>query len=567
MRNRAEEAEAALEVSGTAQKALILQNAEKGKRASELGITNKELGITNKELGITNKELGITNKELGITNKELGITNKALGISAIAFESQEGVIVTDATGIILRVNPTFTELTGYGLDEVLGQPVSMLKSGLHDKGFYQTMWESIHRDGRWLGEVWDKRKNGEVFPVRMLISAVKNPEGFTTHYVGSFLDNTIQKQTEAALVEAKTSADQANLSKSRFLAAASHDLRQPLTALSLYVDALIKQDRLDDGGLGTRMQGCVNTLGELLNDLLDVSKLDAGVITPSTSDFPLNDLLQSMVTIHSPEAALKGLRLHMRPTNLIGRTDSIILQRMLGNLVANAIRYTNKGGLIIGCRHHQGKQWIEVWDSGIGIPENKLDSIFEEFTQLDDSRNRGSGLGLAIVNKSAKLLGLQIRVSSRLGHGSMFAIEIPQGKLVQVEAITKSMSPITGLRIALVDDNAGVLEAFTLALNIFGHQVVAAANGRALFELLGNQKPDILISDYRLSDGENGLDLIEAARAIYGDNLPAILATGDTDPELLRTISTNRISVCHKPLKIAALAAAILELMEPKVAG
>lgn len=491
-------------------------------------------------------------------------TENSLRISSTAFETQESIMVTDAQGIIINVNQAFTKLTGYSEENAVGQPASMLKSGMHDALFYQAMWASIHRDGNWLGEIWDKHKNGEVFPARMLISAVKNPEGVTTHYVGSFLDNTLQKQTETSLLEAKSTADQANQAKSRFLAAASHDLRQPLAALSLYVDVLIKKNLSDDRGLGAKIQGCVNSLSELLNDLLDVSKLDAGVVTPTLSDFPINELLQAMLTMHSPEAILKGLRLHVRPSNWIGRTDFQIMQRILGNLVTNAIRYSSKGGILIGCRLHHGKQWIEVWDTGIGIPKNKTDSIFEEFTQLDDARNQGSGLGLAIVNKSAKLLGLQVRVRSRPGHGSMFAIEIPQGQAIPVEETPISKPPLMGLKIGLVDDNAGVLEAFTFALNSFGYEVIAATSGKELFEQLGNKKPDILISDYRLAEGMNGLDLVAAARGLFTGKLPAILITGDTDPEVLCSMAKHGVTVCHKPLKIAALEAVILELMKPK---
>jgi len=489
-----------------------------------------------------------------------------LRIAATAFEAQEGIIVTDVQGIIIRVNQAFTKLTGYSEEEVVGQPVTMLKSGAHDASFYQSMWAQLNRDGRWLGELMDKRKNGEVFPARMLISSVKNPEGITTHYVGSFLDNTLQKQTETALVEAKAAADKANLSKSRFLAAASHDLRQPLAALSLYVDLLMKKDLSDNGSLSIKIQGCVNSLSELLNDLLDVSKLDAGVVVPKPSDFPINELLQAMVTMHSPEATLKGLRLRVRPSNWIGRTDFQMMQRILGNLVFNAIRYTNKGGILLGCRHYQGKQWIEVWDTGIGIPENKLDSIFEEFTQLADSRNRGSGLGLAIVNKSANLLGLEVRVRSRLGHGSMFAIEIPQGQIIPIEYIPKAKPPSISLKIGLVDDNANVLEAFTFALNSFGYEVIAATSGKELFEQLGNHHPDILITDYRLADSKNGLDLVAEARRLFTYNLPAIIITGDTDTELLSRMAKYGVTVCHKPLKIDALEAAIQELVTHKEA-
>ena len=217
--------------------------------------------------------------------------------------------------------------------------------------------------------------------------------------------------TKHSLLIAKSEAEKANQAKSKFLAAASHDLRQPLTALSLYVDALTKKNNGDESGLGKKIQGCVSSLSELLDNLLNVSKLDAGVVIAANTNFRVDDILTSLINIHTAEAALKGISLHLRPTNLVAHTDETILQRILGNLIANAIRYTHKGGVLIGCRRHNGKQWIEVWDSGVGFPSSMAKHIFEEFTQLgDNSRSVGSGLGLAIVSKSAQLLGLELRV-------------------------------------------------------------------------------------------------------------------------------------------------------------
>lgn len=490
------------------------------------------------------------------------IADESLRIAATAFEAQEAMMVSDAQQKILKVNQAFTTLTGYKEEDAVGQSVSMLKSGMHDADFYQSMWESIQGVGYWHGEIWDRHKNGEIFLARMLISAVKDGEDKVTHYVASFIDITLDKQAEEALIEAKASAEKANKNKSRFLAAASHDLRQPLTALSLYVDVLIKKDLSNEIGLVAKIQDCVSSLSELLNDLLDVSKLDAGVVTPRLSDVPINDILQSILTIHSPEAELKGLRIRTRPSSELVRIDPQLMQRILSNLVFNAIRYTNKGGILIGCRRHQGKLWIEVWDTGIGFPEDKIDRIFEEFTQLgDDARNRGSGLGLAIVNKSANLLGLKIRVRSRLGQGSMFAIEVPLGHSIAAKASpTIKPSPVR-LTIALVDDNVSVLEAFSLAIKTFGHEVISATSGRELFNLLGNRIPDILISDYRLADGEIGLDLIATARRLFMCNLPAILVTGDTDPELLRKMAKQDVTICHKPLRISALDMMIRKLV------
>jgi len=361
-------------------------------------------------------------------------------------------------------------------------------------------------------------------------------------------------EIERSLITAKSEAEKANQGKSKFLAAASHDLRQPLTALSLYVDVLTKQNNSDDSGLGNKIQGCVSSLSELLDNLLNVSKLDAGVVVAAKTTFRLSDVLGSLVNIHAAEAAQKGISLHVRCSNLITHTDPAILQRILGNLIANAIRYTDKGGVLIGCRRHNGKQWIEVWDSGVGFPSNMAQHIFEEFTQLgDNSRRIGSGLGLAIVSKSAKLLGLELRVHSRLGRGSMFAIEIPQGDATLIETSAESKAVVDKYLIALIDDNPMVLEATSFALTAMGHQVIAAESELDLLKNIGYHEPDILISDYRLADNKTGLDLILKARKVFGEDLPAILITGDTDPKLIKLFAKHKIKVCYKPLKIDVL--------------
>jgi CheY-like chemotaxis protein/anti-sigma regulatory factor (Ser/Thr protein kinase) len=243
-------------------------------------------------------------------------------------------------------------------------------------------------------------------------------------------------------------------------------------------------------------------------------------------------------------------------------TDQTILQRILGNFISNAIRYTNKGGVLIGCRRHNGKQWIEVWDTGVGFPSNMSAHIFEEFTQLgDNSRRVGSGLGLAIVSKSAKLLGLELRVHSRPGRGSMFAIEIPQGEVLLLKTVPESKAVFDKWNIALVDDNPMVLEATAFALKAIGHQVIAAESELDLFKNLAYEEPDILISDYRLADNKTGLDLILKARTVFGKGLPAILITGDTDPKLIKLFAKHEIKVCYKPLKIDVLNNLIREVM------
>jgi len=398
------------------------------------------------------------------------------------------------------------------------------------------------------------------------VETYKSPviiDGKVTGTVGFARDITARKKVEMELLAAKAEAEAANRSKSNFLAAASHDLRQPLSALSLYVGLLKAAAPTECVELVNNIQNCVGSLSELLTDLLDVSKLEAGVVVPKQSDFAIDDLLASLVALHAAEAEEKGLRLRRRPSRALVRSDPQLLRRILGNLIANAVRYTRHGGVLIACRRHQGRCWIEVWDTGIGIPAEKTGVIFEEFTQLGvDPLSRGSGLGLAIVAKIAALLGLQIRLNSRPGRGSMFAIELPDGEAPPSAQPLPSPRSSRQLRIALVDDNPQVLRALALTLQSAGHQVVAASDGQSLFEQLNGNAPDILISDYRLGLTESGFDVIQAAKNRFGADLPAFIITGDTDPAIIRSMSGRGIAVHYKPLSMESLQAIISEAVE-----
>ncbi|HEX6735213.1 MAG TPA: ATP-binding protein, partial [Azonexus sp.] len=271
----------------------------------------------------------------------------------------------------------------------------------------------------------------------------------------------------------------------------------------------------------------------------------------------------TLISVHAAEAGLKGLRLRWRNSGAVAYTDQVLLRRIVGNFLANAIRYTERGGVLIGCRRHAGRNWIEVWDTGIGIPADKTEVIFEEFSQLnDDARRRGSGLGLAIVAKTARLLNLEIRVRSRPGRGSLFAIELPPGRAAMVTETLPAPGGARSVRLALVEDNAELRNALVCALNTAGHEVVAAPDGATLFAQLDGQRPDAVISDYRLAARESGFDVIQAARAQFGESLPALLITGDTDPALVRSMADRGIPVCYKPLQVSALLAFISEATE-----
>jgi PAS domain S-box-containing protein len=403
----------------------------------------------------------------------------------------------------------------------------------------------------------------------LLVNAIPqlHPDATVQQVICTFIDIGPRKLAEAKLKEARMVAESANLAKSRFLAAASHDLRQPLAALSLFVGLLKNRTAPSDLGLVTNIQDCVDSLSELLTDLLDISKLDAGVVAVRLTDFSLDDFFNTLESVHAIDAQHKGLALRLRRCGRVARTDHQLLTRIVGNFVTNAIRYTVKGGVLIACRKHADKLWIEVWDTGMGIPKDKVEVVFEEFSQLGDgARTQGSGLGLAIASKMARLMGLQIRLHSRPGRGSMFAIELPQGKLTPSDPpVLRNPTTQRRLHIGLIDDNVRVLQALTLVLESAGHSVVAASNLHRLLGQLGHDAPDILVSDYRLPDGQTGFDAIEAARARYGATLPAIIITGDTDPALIRSMSSQGLGVLYKPLQADALLAAIDSALERRV--
>lgn len=462
--------------------------------------------------------------------------------------------------IYVEVNTAFEQLTG--LKNVEGRKVSEIIPGIRES-------------------------NPEIFDIYGRVAATGIPELFETyveplhrwfsvsvystekeHFVAVFQNITERKLAEDELRAAKAEAERANNAKSRFLAAASHDLRQPLSSLSLYVDSLETQLEPDDNRLLSNMKDCVANLSEMLSMLLDLSKLDAGVVTPHTSDFALDAMFAKVASSHAPEANAKGLELHFRSTDLIGHTDPVLLQCIVGNLVSNAIRYTAQGGVLLGCRRRRGKTWIEVWDTGIGIPADKTDEIFEEFKQLDNqerNQSKGSGLGLAIVAKKTALLGLQVQVRSRLGKGSVFAVELPVSQGA-IETIANPRVARRPRRIALVEDNVYVRESLVFALECGGHHIVAASTGEELLALLAGHAPEILISDYRLAEQITGLDVILSLRATFGSRLPAILITGDTAPAVMRKMVDHEVCVVHKPMQLETLEACIAELTNTELA-
>jgi signal transduction histidine kinase/CheY-like chemotaxis protein len=370
-------------------------------------------------------------------------------------------------------------------------------------------------------------------------------------------------------VEERTSQlELANLAKSRFLAAASHDLRQPLHALGLFVAQLqSRPDSPDRDRLFERINASVAAMNELFNALLDISKLDAGVLNPNITEFFVEELLDRVETTFADAAREKGLSLRFVRSRARVRSDFILLERILLNLVSNAVRYTARGGVVVGCRPRGSMLRIEVCDSGPGIADREQANIFDEFYRLEaqeDARQGGLGLGLAIVDRLSGLLAHPIQLDSVVGKGSRFAVTVPL-----VAAKSQAIEPTIGPReasvrrgtelVVVIDDDRLALEGLGGLLRSWGYAVVAAASDRAALAAVNarGKTPGLIIADYRLAEGKTGVEAIEALRSAFGEPVPAFLISGDTAPDPLREVRTLGYHLVHKPVTPMALRATL----------
>ena len=384
------------------------------------------------------------------------------------------------------------------------------------------------------------------------------------------LIDELRDQTLAA-EQAREAAEEANVAKSRFLAAAGHDLRQPLHALGFFVDALQEQSLPADGrSIVTNIRRSVDVMEDLFNSLLDVSRLDAGIVRPRVATIALAPLMERVRVEYEPAATQKELSLRVPGNTLFVRSDPVLLERIMRNLVSNAIRYTDRGKVVLGARRSADGVRIEVWDSGRGIPKDKHREIFQEFRQLDNpqrDRRKGLGLGLAIVERLVKLLDHPLELRSQLGKGSMFAVTVPRGRredFVPGEADGQIVvdRDVANSLILVVDDERDVRESMMTLLGRWRCEVVAAESCEEMLQKLiyVQRIPDLIVSDYRLKEGENGIDVVARLREEFNAQVPALLITGDTGIEQLREAEESGLHVLHKPLNPSRLRALIANL-------
>jgi two-component system, sensor histidine kinase len=374
------------------------------------------------------------------------------------------------------------------------------------------------------------------------------------------------------LQEKSRQLESANLAKSRFLAAASHDLRQPLHALNLFVAQL--RDEADPGErsqLIARICAAVSAMNELFETLLDMSRLDAGVLEPNLTEFPIERLLKRIETTFTESAREKELRLRVVSSSAWVRSDFILLERIVLNLVSNAVRYTSQGGVVIGCRHRGIRLHIDVCDSGPGIPQDQQRQIFSEFYQIGGRQpdgRAGLGLGLSIVERLGQLLGHPVELASRPGKGSCFSVSMPlvAARRMTAEAVEPPATiadPARGRLIVVIDDDALVLEGMRGILQSWGCRVVTGASDTAALAQLAQEggQPDLIISDFRLASGRTGVEAIERLRGVLDTAIPAFLISGDTGPERLREARASGYQLVHKPVPPMALRTTLNRLL------
>lgn len=385
----------------------------------------------------------------------------------------------------------------------------------------------------------------------------------------------LREETEKA-VQAHQEAVEANLAKSKFLAAASHDLRQPIHALGLFL-AVLEGSRLnpEQAQVLASAKSVNEASSEMLNTLLDFSRIEAGVIEVQPTAFELAPLLNKLENEFAPQAEAKSLVYRSREPQAVVHADPGLVELILRNLISNAIRYTDRGGILIACRTRGSMASIEVWDTGIGIPASQLKEIFREFHQLGNSerdRRKGLGLGLAIADGLSRSLGQAITVDSVPGKGSVFRLLLPLASPSTLPKAAHALPPGTSahrqLLLLVLEDDESVRLGMCQLLRQFGWDCLAAETLDEALTLTAQRRPDLLISDYRLRGHMTGVDAIAALRAQLGHELPALLITGDTAPERLRDAHASKVQLLHKPVVPATLYQAILDEMDnqaPKV--
>ena len=498
----------------------------------------------------------------------------------ICQQSPDALLLVDSAGRIAYVNEAVTTLFGYAAGELLGQAIELLvpvsARGVHERyrqGFAAA--PAIREMGSRIVALTARHRDGTEFPAEIRLAPMHAAPGETDgsdFVLAAVRDVTDRRRLTDELRAARAEADSANKAKSRFLATASHDLRQPLQTLQLLNAALAR--RLADStnqDLVERQQSALESMADLLNALLDVTKLESGALQPNLVVVPLADVLADLRRQFQDMATAQGLTLQMPETTECLRTDRVLFRQLLQNLLTNAMQYTRAGGVTVTSQRAPAGLTIRVTDTGVGIPDAEINRVFDEYYRVDmpGNRPRGFGLGLTIVRQIGRLLGLVVHVESELGRGTTFVVHIPGAQLVAATAgqATKpgpaiERPDVPKPAVLIIEDDAAVRDALELLLSLDGYPTRVADSAAAAEEIfaLHGAEIDVVISDYQLGNGRNGLEVLEKLRAEAGRDLPAVIRSGDTSPVVARIQNVSRVMLLRKPVNARQLIVKLEEL-------
>jgi PAS domain S-box-containing protein len=503
------------------------------------------------------------------------VENSSIAQRLLQF-SPDAMLVVDAAGIIRFANQTCSTLFAYAPERLIGQSIKVLiperfhlRHGAHMAAYLRG--PASREMGARISDLFARRADGAEFPAGITLSPF-NDDG-QPFVAASIRDMTERRAISDALVLAREEADKANRAKSRFLATASHDLRQPLQAIHLLNASMQKltASAPELSELVRHQEVAIESATRLLNALLDISRLESGAIEPQLAPVSLAGAFDHLLREFEPTAAAKNLKLEFDATHIVISTDRILFAQLLQNLIGNALKYTERGFVHVSLGLEQDAAVLRVEDSGVGIAEEKLHRIFDEYYQIgpQGTQRLGVGLGLAIVREVSRLLGYSVSVASTLGKGTCVSVRIPGHRLVHMAdaAVPRDpeppmMIPASGRRLILIEDNDSVRMATELFLSLEGFETRSAASVAEAEVLLADIRPgDILITDYHLDGKLTGLDILTQLRQQQGREVPAILLSGDLQ-SMMRVVKTS-VPQCRflsKPVDTKMLLTAIAEL-------
>ena len=550
--------------------------------AEEQRAINEEALSVNEEYQSTNEEMVASKEELQALNEELTAVNSQLqetlerqrttsdDLQNILYSTNVATLFLDLDGRIRFFTPAIKALFAIIPSDV-GRKLTDFAALAPDRALardvraVQSRLEPLEREIEAADGTWFRRR---ILPYR-------TGGGRVEGVVITFTDITGRKAAGRALEAAKMEAEAANATKSRFLAAASHDLRQPLQTLAL-LQALLADAVTGEQArsLIARQNTTLSTVTSMLDTLLDINEIEAGAVQPVVSMFAIDTLLEPLREEFSYHAEAKGIRLRVVSSMQQVRSDPKLLEQMLRNLLSNAIKYTQEGRVLLGCRRRGGALTVEIWDTGIGIKDSDLATIFEEYHQVGNAarqRSRGLGLGLSIVKRLGNLLGHPVRVRSRLGHGSGFSVEMPRLAPAEPMRLPATHADVigknAGISILVVEDDPDLGEMLGELLRRQGHRVTMAMDSSQAMDCVAHSMPDLVLADYNLPDGPNGLELAGTIRAATDRALPVIILTGDISTATLRAVTGGGCAVLSKPVGLPELRGAIARALASPPSG